>query len=310
MGSGNIGVKYDDSGYGVKVKGDGGSMRQPTRLSTPGMCFYHQQIPAVYICTKCGRSLCHSCSQQYGSLTFCPQCNPYPGAHPVQQAPLPPARRGMFTAGAVGSLLVAIMAILIGIFTLILVLEYDDLDNDIMALLAITTIIFLIGSIIMSIGFLGFSRSYGSHMGVVALIFGIIAPILLFFFTVISYEYSYYSGYYYYNSYSYYYLNIFALWLGHIMIGVMLILMGVSSLLVGKHTGRRGTSIAAGTLLIVSGGMCIGLLGFIGVAWFLLSAAAFVQAALFLRAPGRSQNNPPQQQPAPYGYAPPPPPMY
>ena len=43
-------------------------------VSMPGMCFYHQQLPATYVCSRCGRSICHSCSSFVGSLAFCPHC--------------------------------------------------------------------------------------------------------------------------------------------------------------------------------------------------------------------------------------------
>ena len=291
MSNGNIGVKRNDEGIGVKVKGEGGGIRKPMRLPTPGMCFYHNEIPATYVCNKCGRAICVNCAEKYGALTFCSQCNPYPGRSPEPEELPDPGRPGTFTGGAVGAILVGIMSVIIGITTLYMILNWE-LESEWMALLVISTLIFMVGCIIMGVGFLGFSRSYSSHFGVVALIFSIIAPVLLLIFTIYSFEYYYhYYDYYWGGGYSesYYYLESWILWLGHVMVGVMLILMGVSSLLIGKHTGKRGVSIAAGVLLIVSGGMSIGALGLIGVAWFLLSAAAFVQAGLFLGAPGRSK---------------------
>ncbi len=43
-------------------------------VSMPGMCFYHQQLPATYVCSRCGRAICHSCSSFIGPLAFCPHC--------------------------------------------------------------------------------------------------------------------------------------------------------------------------------------------------------------------------------------------
>ena len=40
----------------------------------PGMCYYHQSLPAVYICSRCGRSICRDDSRFYGDLILCPQC--------------------------------------------------------------------------------------------------------------------------------------------------------------------------------------------------------------------------------------------
>lgn len=39
-----------------------------------GYCFYHPELPATYICVKCGRAICLSCTKPYGQLTICPQC--------------------------------------------------------------------------------------------------------------------------------------------------------------------------------------------------------------------------------------------
>lgn len=41
---------------------------------TVGSCFYHPELPATYICIRCGRSICLSCTKPYGQLTICPQC--------------------------------------------------------------------------------------------------------------------------------------------------------------------------------------------------------------------------------------------
>ena len=280
--SNGIGVKQGDDG--IAVKGGGAGMRKPTRLPTPGMCFYHSEIPATYVCNKCGRAICVNCANKYGSLTFCPQCNPYPGGPPEPEEEPEPGRPGTFTAGAVGAVLVGIMSVIIPLLSIYVMFFDYDFDEIYYAYIIISTIsmiIFMVGSIIMGIGYLGFSRTYKSHMGIVAMIFSIISPVLLLITNLFAYDYDIYDG--------YGYSAILLLWLGQIMLGVMLILMGTSTLLIGKHTEQRGRSIAAGVLLIISGGMFIGFLGIFGVAWFLLCAAAFVQAAVFLGAPGISK---------------------
>ena len=39
-------------------------------------CFYHDYIPATYICDNCGKSICYYC-QKNTSLPFqCPECMP------------------------------------------------------------------------------------------------------------------------------------------------------------------------------------------------------------------------------------------
>ena len=50
----------------------------------PGMCSYHQELPAAFICNRCGKSICSSCAIRYGQVVFCPQCSPVSGG---QQPP-------------------------------------------------------------------------------------------------------------------------------------------------------------------------------------------------------------------------------
>jgi DNA-directed RNA polymerase subunit RPC12/RpoP len=59
----------------------------PLRVPSPGMCFYHPNLPAAYICSRCGRPICRDCARFYGDLILCPQC--YAGIVPI--APVPTA---------------------------------------------------------------------------------------------------------------------------------------------------------------------------------------------------------------------------
>ncbi|WP_455284639.1 zinc ribbon domain-containing protein [[Eubacterium] cellulosolvens] len=52
----------------------GAPMVMPRTQVTIGSCFYHPQLPAAYICIRCGRAICASCTKPYGQLTICPQC--------------------------------------------------------------------------------------------------------------------------------------------------------------------------------------------------------------------------------------------
>ncbi|WP_455276556.1 zinc ribbon domain-containing protein [[Eubacterium] cellulosolvens] len=56
------------------------------RVPPPGMCYYHPSLPAVYVCSRCGRPICRDDSRAYGDLILCPQC--YAGIYPVA-APAP-----------------------------------------------------------------------------------------------------------------------------------------------------------------------------------------------------------------------------
>lgn len=46
----------------------------PIRVPPPGMCYYHPNLPAAYICARCGRAICKYCAKIYGALVFCPEC--------------------------------------------------------------------------------------------------------------------------------------------------------------------------------------------------------------------------------------------
>lgn len=39
-----------------------------------GMCNYHPGIPATYVCSRCGNTICINCVKSYGQLLICPQC--------------------------------------------------------------------------------------------------------------------------------------------------------------------------------------------------------------------------------------------
>lgn len=67
----------------------------PMRVPPPGMCFYHPNLPAIYVCNRCGRPICRDDSKAYQDLVMCPQCYqsvvPFVGApagHPAAPQPM------------------------------------------------------------------------------------------------------------------------------------------------------------------------------------------------------------------------------
>ena len=46
----------------------------PRHVPRQGSCYYHAELPATYICSRCGRSICVACNRQYGVLSFCTEC--------------------------------------------------------------------------------------------------------------------------------------------------------------------------------------------------------------------------------------------
>ena len=63
------------------------SAGSPVRVPTPGQCFYHPNLPAVFVCNRCGRSICRDDSKSYMDLVLCPQC--YQGVVPMSPQPMP-----------------------------------------------------------------------------------------------------------------------------------------------------------------------------------------------------------------------------
>jgi len=62
----------------------------PMRVPPPGMCFYHPNLPAIYVCNRCGRPICRDDAKAYQDLVMCPQC--YQSVVPMISAPAyPPA---------------------------------------------------------------------------------------------------------------------------------------------------------------------------------------------------------------------------
>ena len=59
----------------------------PIRVPAPGQCFYHPNLPAIYVCNRCGRSICRDDSKAYMDLVLCPQC--YAGVVPMATPPQP-----------------------------------------------------------------------------------------------------------------------------------------------------------------------------------------------------------------------------
>jgi len=64
----------------------------PYRVPPPGMCYYHPNLPAQYICSRCGRAICRDDARFYGDLVLCPQC--YAGIVPITAPPPQPAYQG------------------------------------------------------------------------------------------------------------------------------------------------------------------------------------------------------------------------
>lgn len=49
-------------------------MPAPQPQMSVGSCYYHHELPASYICVRCGKQICVSCTRPYGQLAICSQC--------------------------------------------------------------------------------------------------------------------------------------------------------------------------------------------------------------------------------------------
>lgn len=68
----------------------------PVSHRTPGTCYYHHDLPAAYICNRCGRAICHADVKPHMDLILCPECyhNVSPGLAPPGPMPVGPMAAG------------------------------------------------------------------------------------------------------------------------------------------------------------------------------------------------------------------------
>lgn len=118
--------------------------------------------------------------------------------------------------------------------------------------LAVTYVLFIVGGVLVSFGFYGFRRYYGSLMGLVTFI---ISMVLIWFLLIqvtfyVSLAYGIPVFIWSFHPYTVYMI----LWyLGLAFFGVTLILWGSTFIVVGKQTDRPKLGLSTGILLIVTG---------------------------------------------------------
>lgn len=77
-------------------------MYTPRQIQGIGSCYYHHDLPAAFVCARCGRSICAGCNRQYGMLSFCTECyyalsskiNAGQPAYPTYYLPQPTEQSG------------------------------------------------------------------------------------------------------------------------------------------------------------------------------------------------------------------------
>ena len=106
-------------------------------------------------------------------------------------------------AGGIGSFLIAISAIILGILPIYGMMQEGWMEFEsfgIYLMFIIASIIFMAGAFILIGGLYGMFKHYGSYQGLVALMFSIVSPLVLLVFTIIAISEESYSSYY--NHYS------------------------------------------------------------------------------------------------------------
>lgn len=73
----------------------------PVTQRTPGTCYYHHDLPAAYICNRCGRAICQHDVKPHLDLILCPEC--YHHTAPVMGGPMPMPMPGAPTGPGFGA---------------------------------------------------------------------------------------------------------------------------------------------------------------------------------------------------------------
>lgn len=195
-------------------------------------------------------------------------------------------------AGAVGSFLMAISAVMLGILPLYIMTQESWITFEsfgIYLLFIISTMLLMAGSFILVGGLYGLFKHYGSYQALVASIFSIISPVLLMTFTIMGIQGESHSSYHYvYHSY-----NIGPeLWIGHLFMGIMFILIGVSWRDIYFRIGLDQPNVPVGNMYIAAGFLFMVMIGFIGLPWIIISVAGFSAGTLFMLARSGTENIP------------------
>jgi len=262
-------------------------------------CRDHPTEDAVAVCKICGRGVCTNCLITIANNSYCKGCVEAGRVKaptvevPAQAMPTVILSKTLFYVGGAGSILSAIMALLLLIFSGFLTLsifgassyyyseEYQYLTG-LIGISSIMSIILAIALILAGIGYLGMKRNYGSGTGTAGFAFSIVTCVFLFItaaFGIIaaSYPYSYY-----YNNYNPWIVIWFiAMIITFLLFGIMQILWGAAHITTRKHTGYSGLAIATGIMLIIAGAFTMTVfLTFVG--WILFFISEIMAAVTFL----------------------------
>src|SRR2546427_1007226 len=166
--------------------------------------------------------------QPSGGMPYPPPGGPYPGPPMVpgwaMPAPPQPRPRGtpnrtLFMAGAVGNFIAAGTSIPFAVFALFFAFGFGFGIFGFFSVIALTAVVLMATALVIQlIGFYGFWKNYGSHMGIATFLFGLVAiGVFLGAMALVFVSRDF--------------LSAIAYVAGYVLLGVMFILDGVAVLL-------------------------------------------------------------------------------
>ncbi len=89
-----------------------------------GNCYYHPDLPAVYVCNRCGRPICRDDTKDYDGLILCPECHSiFPPPPPQHSQPPQPQSKSLTSSRAMSGFLTSLVAGIIIILNAALLLS-------------------------------------------------------------------------------------------------------------------------------------------------------------------------------------------
>ena len=240
-------------------------------------CAIHLQNEAMGVCTSCGRNICDICRVNVLNKPHCKACAEaiiYQMARgraktkPIKMpSPRGPPSRNYYLFGLIGSIMMAIGAVLL--WLLGVDRRFDIFPRDVWELFWLVGIpILCIGIAVTSMGFYGFYINYGSTLGYICLM---ILPLSALFFISI-FLYSFFIN---------FDVGRFSTGLGALSIG--LILMAITILSVENYTMTWGISKVTAIFLFAAAALSwvVFITEAIGLGWMVLLVACVLLAIYF-----------------------------
>jgi hypothetical protein len=147
--------------------------RVAARIPALGSCYYHPNLQAAFICSRCGRPICRTCAKPRGDIVLCPECDAKFPAPPIPAA-VPPHRAVLgFIFSIIAGALILINSLLLNTYLCDLaqifpwLLQFDTVFLTYLG--AISAIVIIIGAVIL------YTPTFEVIGAILVLIFSLIA---------------------------------------------------------------------------------------------------------------------------------------